>query len=102
MICGEKERETCNVEKMGCMHCYYNKPTEHEIEELIQELTEVRPSNLKPDALRLFNTITAILDERKGFKREIEELKTQRDEYKKMYEKFKKAFIQGGRKLTGE
>ena len=57
---------------------------------------------VKPDALRLFNTITAILDERKGFKREIEELKTQRDEYKKMYEKFKKAFIQGGRKLTGE
>ena len=102
MICSEKERETCNVEKMGCMHCYYNKPTEREIEELIQELTEVRPSNLTPEALKLFNTITAILDERKGFKREIEELKTQRDEYKKMYEKFKKAFIQGGRKLTGE
>ena len=107
MICTEKERETCNVEKMGCMHCFYNKPTEHEIEELIQELTEVRPSNLKPEALKLFNTITAILDERKELKREIEELKreieelkVQRDYYKREYSLYNKALEEAGKVLT--
>lgn len=100
MICTEKERETCNVEKMGCMHCYYNKPTEREIEELIQELTEVRPSNLTPDALRLFNTITAILDERTRKNKEIEELKTQRDYYKREYSLYNKTLEEAGKILT--
>lgn len=25
MKCTDKERETCNVEKMGCDGCYYNE-----------------------------------------------------------------------------
>jgi len=25
MKCSEKERDTCNVEKMGCEGCYYEK-----------------------------------------------------------------------------
>lgn len=28
MMCTEQERETCNVEKMGCEGCYYNKSIE--------------------------------------------------------------------------
>lgn len=28
MMCTEQERETCNVEKMGCAGCYYNKSIE--------------------------------------------------------------------------
>ena len=32
MICSEKERESCNVEKLGCNGCYYNKPNKEEIE----------------------------------------------------------------------
>lgn len=31
MICSEKERETCNFEKLGCNGCYYNKPSKEEI-----------------------------------------------------------------------
>ena len=31
MICSEKERESCNVEKLGCQGCYYNKPRGEEI-----------------------------------------------------------------------
>jgi hypothetical protein len=68
---------------------------EREIEELIQELAEVRPSKLLPDALRLFNTIIAILDERTGLKREIEELKTQKDYYKARHLEFNAGMIEG-------
>lgn len=37
---------------------------EKEIENLIEELTKVRPEMLNEEALKLFNTIMAILDER--------------------------------------
>lgn len=30
MTCNDKIRETCQVEKMGCEGCYYNKPSEEE------------------------------------------------------------------------
>lgn len=33
MICTEKERKSCNEEKLGCEGCYYNKPSKEEIEE---------------------------------------------------------------------
>lgn len=34
MKCTDKERETCNVEKMGCEGCYYNENKNRDIEEL--------------------------------------------------------------------
>ena len=37
---------------------------EKEIENLIEELTKVRPEMLNEEALKLFNTIMAVLDER--------------------------------------
>lgn len=37
---------------------------EEDIEKLIKELTKVRPEMLNEEALKLFNTIIAIIDER--------------------------------------
>ena len=34
MKCTDKERQTCNVEKMGCEGCYYNEDNDRDIEEL--------------------------------------------------------------------
>lgn len=31
MICSEKERETCEVDKLTREGCYYNKPSKEEI-----------------------------------------------------------------------
>ena len=75
MNCTDKERMHCRVEKMGCKGCYYNQISEKDIESLIEELTKVRPSMLNDEALKLFNTIMAILDERDKLKKEIEELR---------------------------
>ena len=33
MKCTDKERETCNIEKMGCEGCYYNEDNDRDIEE---------------------------------------------------------------------
>lgn len=38
MTCKEKDRDTCNVEKMGCEGCFYNKASNEEAEEL-KEIT---------------------------------------------------------------
>lgn len=46
-----------------------------DIENLIEELTKVRPEMLNEEALKLFNTIMAILDERDKLKEENKELK---------------------------
>lgn len=43
-----------------------------DIEELIEQMTLVRPEVLKPEALKLFKTIMAVLDERDKLKRQIE------------------------------
>ena len=48
---------------------------EEEIENLIEELTKVRPEMLNEEALKLFNTIMAILDERDKLREENKELK---------------------------
>ena len=61
----------------------------------IKELTEVRPEKLDDKGLKLFKAIMQIIEER-------DELRVQRDYYKKMYAEFNNAFIQGGRKLTEE
>lgn len=48
--------------------CYYNN-----VNNLIEELTKVRPERLNDEALKLFNTIMAILDERDLLKKMVEE-----------------------------
>ena len=48
---------------------------EEEIENLIEELTKVRPSMLNDEALKLFNTIMAILDERDRWRKKIKEIR---------------------------
>lgn len=54
MICSEKERETCQVEKRGCEGCYYRGLTNEEVEQCLKELTEVRPEKLS-DKIQLSN-----------------------------------------------
>ena len=53
---------------------------EASIEELIEQLTKVRPSMLNKEALKLFNTIMAVLDERDKLIKENKELKAKLDE----------------------
>ena len=48
---------------------------ENDIENLIEQLTKVRPEMLNEEALKLFNTIMAILDERDRWKRKIKEIR---------------------------
>lgn len=65
MKCTDKERETCNVEKMGCEGCYYNEDNDRDINNLIEELTNVRPNELSTEGLKLFNKINEIIDKNK-------------------------------------
>lgn len=95
MICSSKEWDTCREERLGCKGCFYDSLSNEEVEQCIKELTEVRPEKLDDKGLRLFKVIMQIIDER-------DELRVQRDYYKKMYAEFNNAFIQGGRKLTEE
>lgn len=46
---------------------------ERNIEQFIEELTNVRPEMLNDEALKLFNTIMAILDERDRWRKKIKE-----------------------------
>lgn len=64
MICSEKERESCNVEKLGCNGCFYRELTNEEIEQYIKDLTKVRPEMLDDKGLKLFKVIMQLLDER--------------------------------------
>ena len=57
-----------------------------EIEKLIEDMTKVRPEMLNEEALKLFNTIMKILDER-------DTLIKERDYYKARYNEFNNAFI---------
>ncbi len=54
MQCTSKERETCNVEKMGCKGCYYNDKNYHEMSKSevisgLKELIDDRLSFVTPD-----------------------------------------------------
>ena len=62
-----------------------------EIEKLIEDMTKVRPEMLNEEALKLFNTIMKILDER-------DTLIQERDYYKARYNEFNEAFIEGSKK----
>lgn len=66
-----------------------------EIEKLIEDMTKVRPEMLNEEALKLFNTIMKILDER-------DTLIQERDYYKARYNEFNNAFIEGSKKLTSK
>ena len=57
-----------------------------EIENLIEDMTKVRPEMLNEDGLKLFNTIMKIIDER-------DTLIQERDYYKARYNEFNEAFI---------
>ena len=57
-----------------------------EIEKLIEDMTKVRPEMLNEEALKLFNTIMKIIDER-------DTLIKERDYYKARYNEFNEAFI---------
>lgn len=48
---------------------------EKEIENLIEQLTKVRPEMLNEEALKLFNTIMAILDERDMWRKKTKEIR---------------------------
>ena len=60
--------------------------SKEEIEKLIEDMTKVRPEMLNEEALKLFNTIMKMLDER-------DTLIKERDYYKARYNEFNEAFI---------
>ena len=66
--------------------------SKEEIEKLIEDMTKLRPEMLNEEALKLFNTIMKIIDER-------DTLIKERDYYKARYNEFNNAFIEGGKKL---
>ena len=80
---------------------------EKDIENLIEQMTKVRPEMLNEEALKLFNTIMAVLDERDKLKEEIRlmnvrletKLRIAQDEYKEYNEKgqHELALIQSGK-----
>ena len=71
MICTEKERESCEVEKRGCNGCFYRELTKEEMEQWIKDLIK-----------------------------ENTELKTQRDYYKREYSLYNKTLEEAGKALT--
>ena len=69
MICSE--RESCNVEKLGCEGCFYRELTKEEMEQWIKDLIK-----------------------------ENTELKTQRDYYKREYSLYNKTLEEAIKALT--
>lgn len=49
MKCTDKERETCNVEKMGCPGCHYDKENIQEVIKGLEDLIDDRLSFVAPD-----------------------------------------------------
>lgn len=120
MICSSKERETCEVEKLTCKGCYYDKPSKEEIKTFLLKN--------KTDQYALLNEIFAIRDTRKETQNytiyvdgcisvyelnkniemcnliirqqeEIEDLKRQRDYYKREYSLYNKTLEEAGKIL---
>ena len=82
MKCTDKEWKHCQTEKRGCEGCYYN-----DLSNLITELTKVRPELLNEEALKLFNTILAILDERDELLEMNKELEEENKKFKVRHKK---------------
>lgn len=92
MICTEKERDTCQVEKLGCNGCYYNKPRGEEIKNDLVALSFTHPIF----ATMINNTLLYI----DYLEQENAELKTQRDYYKREYSLYNKTLEEAGKVLT--
>lgn len=92
--CTGKEQDSCNVEKMGCKGCAYNKISEDEkMLDILQSFVDLgKASCIKED---LKNDIEAT----EWAIKKIEKLTIERDYYKKLYLEFNNAFIEGGKTL---
>lgn len=67
---------------------------EKDIENLIEQLTKVRPEMLNEETLKLFNTIMAILDERDKLKRDNRELEEKCQRYKECKDEYNRKYIE--------
>lgn len=61
--------------------CFHNRASNEEVERFLEDMTKVRPEMLSAEALKLYNTIMRILDERDNLIKE-------RDYYKARYLEF--------------
>lgn len=61
--------------------CFHNRVSNEEVERFLEDMTKVRPEMLSAEALKLYNTIMRILDERDNLIKE-------RDYYKARYLEF--------------
>ena len=50
--------------KCGCEGCFHNRASNEEVERFLEDMTKVRPEMLSTEALKLYNTIIRIVDER--------------------------------------
>lgn len=61
--------------------CFHNRASNEEVERFLEDMTKVRPEMLSTEALKLYNTIIRIVDERDNLIKE-------RDYYKARYLEF--------------
>lgn len=61
--------------------CFHNRASNEEVERFLEDMTKVSPEKLNKEALKLYNTIMRILDERDNLIKE-------RDYYKARYLEF--------------
>lgn len=85
MICSEKERESCNVEKLGCEGCYYNKPRGEEIKDDLAVLSFTHPM-FTTMANNTLLYIDYLEQENAKYKKINEELREKEQETKKALE----------------
>lgn len=70
--------------------CFHNRASNEEVERFLEDMTKVRPEMLNDEALKLFNTIMKVLDERDNLIKE-------RDYYKARYLEFNERNIKRNR-----
>lgn len=87
MRCKENDKIHCNVEKRGCLGCGYADPLD-DLHNLVQDIGVTPPKDVY-----LQNVENQIND----YINQIDELKIQRDYYKKMYIE-SQDFMNGGKK----
>ena len=64
MLCSEEERNTCNVEKMGCKGCFFYGITEEEKEtiERVKEQNELMINKMNKGLSNDINVLLKIID----------------------------------------
>ncbi len=70
--------------------CFHNRASNEEVERFLEDMTKVRPEMLSTEALKLYNTIIRIVDERDNLIKE-------RDYYKARYLEFNERNIKRNR-----